>query len=748
MGDRVRSGQIITFYSYKGGTGRSMTLANVACLLARTQTPNRPVLVVDWDLEAPGLHRYFANQFTGVLGSNASRDSLDRAPGLIDLFLEIQELGNSSSPGAVDDRAEEIVRAVAPERFVLETDIPSLHFLKAGTFDTSYPRLVNGFDWVGLFQNCRGLFAAFADYLAERYSYVLIDSRTGHTDIGGICTTLLPERLVAVFTPNRQSLYGLLEVVGNATEYRRQSGDPRPLLIFPLPSRIETAEPKLWEKWRLGTPEDDTPGYQSLFEGLFRKIYGLSTCDLRDYFNEIQIQHVPRLAYGEEISVLTETDSERLSLRRSYEAFTDWLVHLAAPWERPVKEEEKLKKSVSRVEESLRNALATQVESLGPDHPEVADTLVALADVMLADGRSEEAEPLLQRALEIRKASLGAGHQKVVEIEEQISDRNGPRRAERLDSSARVTVVFTDVSGSSSLYATRGDEVAFSLIADCMEVLVEELTKHRGRVVKRLGDGILSVFEGPASALSAAVAMRRALDDQERFKSVGLRIRSGISTGRAVMQQGDVFGDVVNVAARLVSTAGADEILLSAAAYEGLPPASRSSTQQIAELAMRGRSATVLVYQYVSEQSEPDRTAAPLGSTGVAELVSSLRLELTLGEKLFIVSAERPNLTIGRAVVNDISIEAEVLSRYHAQISLRGGKFMLTDRSTNGTYVQSDDGRVVRVNREEIELRGCGRIDFATTVPPILFRVATSAGASTNEPTATDSAQTTSTRRL
>ncbi len=58
------SGQIITFYSYKGGTGRSMVLANVACLLAQKKSSDKPVLVIDWDLEAPGLHLFFRDLLT------------------------------------------------------------------------------------------------------------------------------------------------------------------------------------------------------------------------------------------------------------------------------------------------------------------------------------------------------------------------------------------------------------------------------------------------------------------------------------------------------------------------------------------------------------------------------------------------------------------------------------------------------------------------------------------------------------
>jgi cellulose biosynthesis protein BcsQ len=86
------TGEIITFYSYKGGTGRSMALANVACLLSkRPEAKGRGVLMVDWDLEAPGLHRYFYNQFSDLSPrDNDTERAVDDRPGLLDLFMKLE----------------------------------------------------------------------------------------------------------------------------------------------------------------------------------------------------------------------------------------------------------------------------------------------------------------------------------------------------------------------------------------------------------------------------------------------------------------------------------------------------------------------------------------------------------------------------------------------------------------------------------------------------------------------------------
>jgi len=332
-------GQVITFYSYKGGTGRTMSLANVACLLAERQSQLRGkgVLMIDWDLEAPGLHQYFRdhfkNHFRTKSKSRQPRTQYNRAYkghlGLIDLFVEINDaLGDNYTEETVHQLFDAKV-----ENYILKSDLPSLSFLKAGRFDADYSSKVNQFQWEALYNKAPWLFQAFADWLTERYDYVLIDSRTGVTDIGSICTALMPEKLVAAFTPNRQSVTGVLEQVRKAAAYRLKSNDLRPLVVYPLPSRIEATEPGLRKSWRSGDKEQNITGYQPQFEKLFKKIYDLDECNLTNYFDEIQIQHVPSFAYGEKIAVLIEDEKDRLSLTRSYESFVKWLLSSSNVWE-------------------------------------------------------------------------------------------------------------------------------------------------------------------------------------------------------------------------------------------------------------------------------------------------------------------------------------------------------------------------------------------------------------------------------
>jgi cellulose biosynthesis protein BcsQ len=343
----AKEGQIVTFYSYKGGTGRTMSVANTACLLARrlaadaASTGNVRVIAVDWDFEAPGLHRYFLPYLSADI-----RASLDQVPGCIDLLDEIWRSRDDFGTHSFRNRetAKSLLDKINFKRYLIATTIPGLAIIKSGRHDSAYAQLVNAFNWEDFFYKTEGFFPGFADFLRESFDYVLIDSRTGVTDTSGICTTLLPDKLVVPFTANLQSLSGVEDVVRRAVNYRKQSEDWRPLSVFPLPSRIDISRPTLAEQWRKGVHADGADadsinadvaevGYQAVFERLFAQLFGPDTGKLASYFDEVMLQHVPDYAYGEPIAVELETTDSRIFLRRSYEAFVDRLTELAGPWE-------------------------------------------------------------------------------------------------------------------------------------------------------------------------------------------------------------------------------------------------------------------------------------------------------------------------------------------------------------------------------------------------------------------------------
>ena len=323
----MSDGRIITFYSYKGGTGRTMAVANTACLLAdRLKELGKRVLAIDWDLEAPGLHLYFKD----ILKSRNKGDSDSSCGGVISLFTQID---NAITKLESNDEVKPIFERLDLKGFTRETSKESLDFLPACGSHELNDSSAGKFDWRGLFEKRPSIFREFAEWLLSKYDYVLIDSRTGVTDFGGICTTLIPDTLVVVFTPTLQSLTGLKDLVSKSVEYRKQSEDIRPLIVFPLVSRIDSTEEGLIHLWRRGGEDSDHQGFQPLFEELFRDVYGLDKCNLDSYFDNIQIQYVPEYSFGERIAVLQDQDTTRLSLGRSFESFLNILVQEEPPWQ-------------------------------------------------------------------------------------------------------------------------------------------------------------------------------------------------------------------------------------------------------------------------------------------------------------------------------------------------------------------------------------------------------------------------------
>src|SRR5436305_13755235 len=232
------AGRIVTFYSYKGGTGRSMALANVAWILASN---GKKVLVLDWDLEAPGLHRYLAPFL---------RDKdLTASDGLIDFVIKFATAAATplQEPAGEAHSDEDwflpyanILRYATSIQWKFERG-GTIDFIPAGRQGPSYSTRVNSFNWQFFYDRLGGgvLLERAKDRMRDEYDYILIDSRTGVSDTSGICAVQMPDLLVVCFTLNNQSIDGAAAIAGSV--YRERGGSPG-FQIFPVPMRIETAE--------------------------------------------------------------------------------------------------------------------------------------------------------------------------------------------------------------------------------------------------------------------------------------------------------------------------------------------------------------------------------------------------------------------------------------------------------------------------------------------------------------------------
>jgi len=209
-------GRIATFYSYKGGVGRSFLLSNSAVLLARW---GYRVLCIDWDLEAPGLHYYF-------------RPYMDvPATGLTDMALAVRE---GERVGALDH--------ITP---VTLEDGATLDLIAAGGVGNDYVPKLQSIDWEQLYleHDFGNVLEGWRERWLDAYDVILVDSRTGISDSGGICTAQLPHILAYTFTANQQNVDGVLDVVRRASVTRNTLPyDRSRLLTLPLLCRFDMSE--------------------------------------------------------------------------------------------------------------------------------------------------------------------------------------------------------------------------------------------------------------------------------------------------------------------------------------------------------------------------------------------------------------------------------------------------------------------------------------------------------------------------
>ena len=298
----MSSGHIVTFYSYKGGTGRTMGLANTAWLLASN---GLRVLVVDWDLESPGLHRYFHPFLLDK--------QLSSSPGVIDMIRDYasaaMEPGHAETDGWLAEHTAVLDYAVS-----LDWQFPDgggIDLLPAGQQDRSYARKVSTFDWGSFWDRLGG--GVFVDALAANmrvhYDYVLIDSRTGLSDSAGICTVQLPDTIVNCFTLSTQSIDGAVSVSRSVRAQR----DRRPVRILPVPMRVENAEALKLEAGRDYARQEFRPFLNELGDSLDR------------YWGEVEIPYKPFFAYEEILAPFAERPMVENSLLAAYERLAGWI---------------------------------------------------------------------------------------------------------------------------------------------------------------------------------------------------------------------------------------------------------------------------------------------------------------------------------------------------------------------------------------------------------------------------------------
>jgi class 3 adenylate cyclase len=269
-----------------------------------------------------------------------------------------------------------------------------------------------------------------------------------------------------------------------------------------------------------------------------------------------------------------------------------------------------------------------------------------------------------------------------------------------------VVILFADVVGSTQLYDKFGDTKASETVAHCLEVMKDATHQFDGTVIKTIGDEVMSTFQTADDAMAAAAQMQTRIsvdpdDDEDR---IPVTIRIGCHFGPVVQEQNDIFGAAVHTANRMTSQAKAKQIVMSEATVEQMGDDWKAQTRQIDIATVRGRIDEVALYELLWQPDEATSMVPTLELTSKKK--NGARLVLSFRDETVEVNDKKTAINLGRGDENDLVVKGNLISRIHAKIEKRRGKFMLIDQSTNGTFLQTVNGDETQtVNGDETFVR-------------------------------------------
>ena len=297
---------------------------------------------------------------------------------------------------------------------------------------------------------------------------------------------------------------------------------------------------------------------------------------------------------------------------------------------------------------------------------------------------------------------------------------------------SKKSVMFADVSGSTRLYETVGDMVAFETIARCIALMKSCSEALSGRIVKTIGDEVMAVFPSAEHAMRAAIDMQLAIYQLPSIGGIPMSLRIGFHYGTVLPDEsGDVFGDTVNLAARLRELASPGQIITSQDTVDCLPAELGHLVRHLYPIHARGKRQPTELFEAIWQQSA-DLTVVGSDLQGPSD---SSMLTLRYRDVCVEMNEASTQVTIGRHASMSIVVHDRHASRIHASIECRSGRYVLLDCSSNGTRITIDGGHEVILRRDEVTLWGHGWISFGPRTSDDAERVEFSYARLTGHPT-------------
>lgn len=277
-------------------------------------------------------------------------------------------------------------------------------------------------------------------------------------------------------------------------------------------------------------------------------------------------------------------------------------------------------------------------------------------------------------------------------------------------SESQSAIMFADIAGSTRLYNQLGDSKAELLISTRLTSMQRITVNHRGRVIKTIGDEIMCQFGSAEDAALAASEMHteKSISDAD----TPLSIRIGLHYGNTIEKDDDIFGDAVNIAARMATIARADQTITTENFVAQLSGTLSETSRLFDTTKVKGIDETLKIYQLLWEQDNVTAFASSQNIQSITRAEVSIVIKTNGEERFYTDNNIESAISIGRDDSCDITVAAKFASRSHVNLEFRRGKFVLIDHSTNGTYIKFNQQDEIFIRREELPLIGEGHISL------------------------------------
>lgn len=274
-------------------------------------------------------------------------------------------------------------------------------------------------------------------------------------------------------------------------------------------------------------------------------------------------------------------------------------------------------------------------------------------------------------------------------------------------------IIFADIAGSTRLYESVGDARAKTLVTGLQNDISSIVEGAGGHVQEVVGDEVLFRFDRVDQGVSCTRRIQEASAAYSMAHEVDMSVRIGMHYGPVILDLERLFGDTVNIAARVVGIAKGGQIIATEAVFERLANPSHSQIRRFDEVKIKGKQAPLVVYELLWQS-----TGITLVQYTPAEAIQAQPLVLDYRGDEIQIEPQADTFTIGRSVNNSLVVMAGPVSRHHASIEFARGRFAVTDGSTNGTYVKTQDGETIYLRRETLPLWGHGLIGLGLDITP------------------------------